>query len=252
MIFGQVLFVRMSGLAALFIAYKIAWNTHPLKIPVLMYHSVADRMEDLPWGELVCTVTGFADQMSYLNKNGFHGISLYDLRDHIKEGKRLPRKPVVITFDDGYLDNWVNAMPLLKKYGMQATVFVSLDFIDPKPKVRPTLEQVWAGTLDESSLQTVGYLSWEELRQAQASGIIDVQSHGGTHTWHFKGNRVMDFRHPGDPYFWMDWNRKPERKPYWRPYRGPDEDQLGTPVYDWGKAMLVKRYFPEDTLAEAL
>jgi hypothetical protein len=133
---------------------------------------------------------------------------------------------------------------------MKATLFVSTDFVDPRAQVRPTLEDVWAGNAEAQSLESVGYLSWDELRLAEARGVFDIQSHGVTHTWYFSGEGVVDFRHPQDAYFWMDWNRDRAGKWCWLPYDGPEDSQLGTPVYEWGKGLLVRRYFPNQALDE--
>jgi peptidoglycan/xylan/chitin deacetylase (PgdA/CDA1 family) len=72
----------------------------------------------------------FEFQMNYLKKNGFKVISLDELVESIKSERRLSRKSVVITFDDGYEDNYTNAYPILKKYGFPATIFLVSDSID--------------------------------------------------------------------------------------------------------------------------
>ena len=89
--------IRLSGPLAFLLAYGIIRDVRRLKVPVLMYHSVSDQRENLPWGELVCSVEGFFDQMRYLKSRGFESITLYDLHDHITGRRTLPPKPVVIT-----------------------------------------------------------------------------------------------------------------------------------------------------------
>ena len=81
----------------------------------------------------------------------------------------------MLTFDDGYLDNWVFVWPLLRKYGMRATVFVTADFIEPDGPPRPTLEDVWGGKIRMEELQAAGFLRPSELRIMSESGVIDVQ-----------------------------------------------------------------------------
>jgi peptidoglycan/xylan/chitin deacetylase (PgdA/CDA1 family) len=86
-------------------------------------------------------------------------VSLYDLVAYLNQGAPLPEKPVVITFDDGYRDNYENALPLLLKHGMVATFFIVTDFIDEE---RPE------------------YLTWEMVRAMAAAGM-SIESHGRNH-----------------------------------------------------------------------
>ncbi|MEW6608824.1 MAG: polysaccharide deacetylase family protein [bacterium] len=98
---------------------------------ILRYHSVAD--EDFVYATPKITVsTGdFEKQIKYLSKK-YNIISLEDIAVHIKEGKELPRNSLAITFDDGYKDNYLNAYPILKKYGATATFFLVAGCIDGK------------------------------------------------------------------------------------------------------------------------
>ncbi|MEN6371528.1 MAG: polysaccharide deacetylase family protein [Armatimonadota bacterium] len=90
-----------------------------------MYH----RIMDFPGDGLSVHPEDFRRQMEYLASHGYHTVNLSMLHDHLTKGTPLPRKPVVITFDDGYEDNFTNAMPVLKKHGMTAIVFVISDWI---------------------------------------------------------------------------------------------------------------------------
>lgn len=92
-------------------------------IPILMYHKVNPDSASGSYGLRVIP-REFEKQMAYLSKSGYSAISLADLADHFEKGKPLPERPVIITFDDGYLDNYTYAYPILKKYGMTATIFV--------------------------------------------------------------------------------------------------------------------------------
>lgn len=168
------------------------------------------------------------------------------------EGKEIPTRSVVLTFDDGYLDNWVYAYPLLKKYGSHATIFVNPDFVDPTGSLRPNLEDVWSGRISVHELPTSGFLSWQEMRTMESSGYIDIQSHALTHTWYFSSAEIIDFHHPGDRYPWLAWNTHPERKYLWM-----TEDQQvfvpwGTPVYNYEKSLATQRYFPDEGLGRVL
>ena len=82
-------------------------------VPILMYHhiDVAGPTADAIRQDLSVTPANFAAQMSYLARNGYHTLSLADLVEHLRTGTPLPTSPVVLTFDDGYLDNYTNAFP---------------------------------------------------------------------------------------------------------------------------------------------
>ena len=98
----------------------------------------------------------FERQLQYLQEEGFQAVSLSEIHAHLATGAALPERAVGLTFDDGYLDNWVFAFPLLKKYGMKATVFMATDFVDPFDGCRPTLDDVWSGRITPSRSHVVG------------------------------------------------------------------------------------------------
>ncbi len=89
---------------------------------VLLYHRVADLERDPFW--LAVAPDRFAQQMNLLREK-FNPLSLLALLDHLAAGT-LPRNAVVVTFDDGYLDNFTAAKPVLEKYEVPATVFVAV------------------------------------------------------------------------------------------------------------------------------
>lgn len=92
-------------------------------IPILTYHKVNPDPKTGGLGLRVMPAD-FDWEMRYLKKNGYHTVSLGEVVDYFQKGRKLPDKPVVITFDDGYQDNYRYAYPILKKYQMTATVFV--------------------------------------------------------------------------------------------------------------------------------
>lgn len=220
-----------------------------MNVPILMYHSISDHRQWL-WGHLSCPVAVFEDHVRALAEAGFHTVSLQAAYDHAAHGAALPPNPVVLTFDDGYLDNWVYAAPVLKRYGLMGTIFVSTDFVDPTPDLRPTLDDVAAKRVARTALPQTGFLSWAEMAALEAAGVMEIQSHAQTHTWHFSDAPIVDFHHPNDGYPWLAWNAQPARK-----YRWMDEDQSeftpwGMPVHTYTKALAAPRYFPDPRLAE--
>lgn len=136
-------------------------------IPILMYHKVNP---DPATGNLGLRIppSEFEWQMKYLSEQGYRSVSLQEVRDYILDGKPLPPKPVVITLDDGYRDNYIYALPVLEKYGYTATVFVVVNTI---------------GKVNEFDLgvQPVNQMmNWSELRDMAARGIT-IGSHTMDH-----------------------------------------------------------------------
>lgn len=139
------------------------------RVPILMYHKVNPNPTTGGLG-LRVTPGSFERQMRYLDKNGFQTISLEHVMSHYTERKPLPPRPIVITFDDGYEDNYRYAFPILKRYNMIATIFVVADTI---------------GGINEfdykSGHQPMNKMAtWDQLKEMAAYGI-SIESHTVTH-----------------------------------------------------------------------
>ena len=225
---------------------------HGSAIPVLMYHSVGNKIPDWQWSFLTLPYSVFEDHLKWLKKTQYQTVDLYQLHEHVSGKVLLPPRSVVLTFDDGYLDNWTFAVPLLRKYGFKATVFINPEFVDTRDIIRPTLEDVWSDRFEEDQLDVRGFMSWQELRQISDSGIFSVQSHLMTHTWYPVSDEVVDFHHPGDAYYWMDWNASPKDKPFYLQYPGKSQMLFGYPVYKHDKSARAKRFFPDARESEYL
>jgi len=223
-----------------------------LKIPVLMYHGIANNLSRVPYSFLLQSVSHFKRCMQYLKRRQFTTIDLYDLYAHIKTNAPLPRNPIVLTFDDGYLDNWVFVYPLLKRLQMKATIFVNPDFVDPSVECRLQQDESISAHVSQADLVWHGYLSWAEMRAMQASGVMDIQSHTLTHTWYFRSDKIIDFHHPHDSYFWLAWNRFPERKYKWLDEQHIELVEYGTPVYEFGRSLGIRKYYENKGLNEHL
>ena len=214
------------------------------RVPIIMYHSIGVVNRDWNWNRLTCPYEVFESQLLWLKKKRFRTLTASQYLDALKQGVPPDGDFVLLTFDDGYLDNWVFAFPLLKKYGFSATFFVSPEFVDPTAECRPNLEDVWVGREKAEELPCHGFLSWPEMREMERQGVGDVQSHALTHTWYPTGKRIVDFRHPGDDHLWVTWNTHPEKKPFLQ----MDDHKLvhwGAPVYESAKSLEARRYFPE-------
>jgi hypothetical protein len=221
-------------------------------VPVLMFHSVGLESHPWVWNYISEPLESFERKIAQIKKWGFHCVTWAELYDHMSGTHLLRPNSILLTFDDGYLDNWVYVYPLLRKYGMRGTIFVSPDFVDPSPNLRPNLDDLLAGQCTVEELQVAGFLSWAEMRAMERSGVIDIQSHAMTHTWYFDGPCVVDFHAPNDvpPYPWLLWNARPDRKPYYL-----NEDQQGFlpwgfPILEHGKSLVARRFFPDESAVD--
>lgn len=103
----------------------INMDPEEVKIPILMYHSISNVN---PMNNLLIPEKQFEEQIKWLKDNNFTPMLLSDVVQSFKTGK-VPKRPVAITFDDGYFDNYTDAYRILKKYDMIATFFVVTDYI---------------------------------------------------------------------------------------------------------------------------
>jgi len=194
----------------------------------------------------------FEDQVEYISHK-FRAISIKEFWA-IRTGRLKPIKnSIVLTFDDGYLDNWIWAYPVLKKFGLKMTIFVSPDFVDKKGGVRPNLDDVWDKRAEISDLNQAGFLSWQEMRKMEASGLVEIQSHTMTHTKYFVSDRIDGFHHPGSDCLYPIGNLFPERKPY---YIGdPEFEKLlpyGYPFLEQASSVIANRIKIKKTFIDAV
>jgi peptidoglycan/xylan/chitin deacetylase (PgdA/CDA1 family) len=129
--------------------------SYKVSIPVLNYHSVTIDSGNV----VVISPAKLEAQMKYLHDHGYTPISLSTFIRLIENdsGLAVPQNPVLLTFDDGYVDNVEEAMPILAKYNFPATLFMSPGMVED-----------------------AGYLNWEQVKQLQQAGW-DIQPHGMTH-----------------------------------------------------------------------
>ncbi|MBV8132290.1 MAG: polysaccharide deacetylase family protein [Alphaproteobacteria bacterium] len=129
------------------------------KVPILVYHHVSQTISEGSPGLRRLTVTAevFAQQMQYLQDNGYHVITFSDVADFFENGKELPALPIIISFDDGWATQFEYALPSLEKYHYTATFFVVTDYIG-----RP------------------GFISWPQLQTLLTDGM-KIGSHSRSH-----------------------------------------------------------------------
>jgi peptidoglycan/xylan/chitin deacetylase (PgdA/CDA1 family) len=122
-------------------------------VPILCYHNIGPQTR----GRLLMSVSQFEEQVRYLKREGFHVITLRQFLEFIQLRRQLPRKTVVLTFDDGWRSFKEHAYPILKELRFPATLFIYTDFIGARIA-----------------------LSWQELRELAQEGF-DIQAHSKSH-----------------------------------------------------------------------
>lgn len=125
-------------------------------VPILCYHRFGGSSSAA--NKMVVSSANFAAQLEWLKRNDYHVVRLSQLVGYLEGRQPLPKRSVVITIDDGYESVYRHALPLLRKYNFPATLFAYTDFI---------------GAGDA--------LTWPQMQELAASGLVDIQSHSKTH-----------------------------------------------------------------------
>jgi len=133
-----------------------------LRVPMLMYHYIGNNPDprDKQRDSLSVSPDKFEEQMVYLASNGYSTTNLDTLYSSLKKVTTLPNKTIILTFDDGYIDFYHNAYPVLRRLNFQATVFIPTGLMNQGP-----------------------YLNWSQIQEMKASGLISFQAHTVKHVY---------------------------------------------------------------------
>jgi len=152
-------------------------------VPVLMYHHVAPH----PGDTVTVTPQVFEGQMRYLAEKGYRTLKLSELMAYISGDLQLLERAVVVTFDDGWLDNYLYALPVLRKYGINATIFIVTDRTDsashdpvvPLPSTTPSHNESKRLIREGAAAQVV--LTWDLIAEMRSTGQVEFHSHLVSH-----------------------------------------------------------------------
>jgi peptidoglycan/xylan/chitin deacetylase (PgdA/CDA1 family) len=136
---------------------------------VLMYHKV----NDVQGNSVTVPVGQFDEQMAQLKEFGYVPVSLDQVLAHYLDGAKLPPGAVLITFDDGYRDNLANAVPILRRYGFPAVLFVPIGFLGSRRPLPHDEHLAARGIVNRT-------LDWSELADLEREGVR-IESHGIGH-----------------------------------------------------------------------
>jgi len=224
-------------------------------VAVMTFHSVGDNFLPYNLSRLTTSVKVLDLILRWLKRHEFKTLTHQELFDHLSTGKAVPEKSLLLTFDDGYLDNWVFVYPLLKKYGLRGTIYVTGDFVDPSTELRANLQDSWDGKVERADLPGLGYCNWAELRAMSEDGTLEIQSHLMSHSWQATSNKIVGFHSPKKPWYWEAWNREPSAKPHWLSWSREDLDQRipwGAPVFEAARSHTGPRCTPDPEMEKHL
>ncbi len=129
------------------------------QLPIILYHIISPNRT-----RYGITPGEFESDLSYLSKNGYTTITMTDLIEHVNFGKKLPEKPVILSFDDGYFNNYVYAFPLLKKYHAKMVFSIIGKSTDDF-------------TAHPSNNLNYSHVTWTQLNEMIQCGLVEVQNH---------------------------------------------------------------------------
>jgi peptidoglycan/xylan/chitin deacetylase (PgdA/CDA1 family) len=141
------------------------WRSKEVEVPIVMYHLVTEKGKYI--GKYGITPAELEADLRYLKDNGYRTVVMEDLIQFVQKGKRLPKKPIVLTFDDGNTGDLVYVLPLLEKYKMKAVFSVIGEATDRFTKAK-----------NESPNGKYPNLTWAQINEMVDSGRCEIQSHG--------------------------------------------------------------------------
>lgn len=131
-------------------------------LPIIMYHSISKDKK--LQNDYTISPTVFENDLKYLTKNGYTTVTVEDLINYVYHGKDLPDKCIMLTFDDGYYNNYYYAYPLLKKYKCKAVIL-------------PIASMTEKFTQTQDISVSYGHISDDDIKEMVNSGYVEIQNH---------------------------------------------------------------------------
>ena len=143
-------------------AVSVVHSSEGYYVPVIMYHSILK--DSSLQGKYVISPDQLENDLIYLSENGYTAVTVSDLISYVENGIPLPEKPVMLTFDDGYYNNYLYAYPLMQKYGFKMVLSVIGKYTD-----------LYSDAGEYNAYYS--HCTWEQLREMELSGFVEVQNH---------------------------------------------------------------------------
>ncbi len=139
-------------------------------LPILMYHSVLDNKNRE--SKYVITPADFEADLKLIQSKGYQTVTVSDLIAYKENKIALPEKPIMLTFDDGYYNNYSYVFPLLRQYNMKGVLSVVGKYADEYSKEGEVMNNNYS------------HATWKMLREMQESGVIEIENHSyDMHDW---------------------------------------------------------------------
>jgi peptidoglycan/xylan/chitin deacetylase (PgdA/CDA1 family) len=151
------IFITITLFVAVIAIGAVTFLRTSYNVPVLMYHSIDNNDKTT---KLSVSPESFARQMKFLHDRQYNVVGLDKVVSYMQKKEKVPPRTVAITFDDGLYNNYENAYPVLKKYGIPATIVIIVKKIGQP-----------------------GYMGWKEIKELAGSGVITIGSHTVSHLW---------------------------------------------------------------------
>ena len=136
-------------------------ETEKVKLCILMYHGFTDGDKESTY---VINAKGLDDDITFLKEKGFSFVGIKDLIDYCDYGTPLPEKCVMLTFDDGYLNNYLYAYPIILKHNVKVTLSPIASCTDYQ-------------TSHADNNPASAHMTWSQLKEMSDSGLFDIQNH---------------------------------------------------------------------------
>lgn len=145
------------------VIFSVASETEDtVRLPIIMYHSIQKNNKSK--SKFVITPDEFEGDLKYIKDNGYTTVVMQDLIDFVYDNKALPEKPIMLTFDDGYYNNYLYAFPLVKQY-------------ECKMVLSPIGKQSDIYSENNNKNPNYAHCSWENLKEMHDSGLVEIQNH---------------------------------------------------------------------------
>ncbi len=131
-------------------------------VPIIMYHSITTPQKKT--SKYVISSQQFEEDLKYIKAEGYTTITMQQLIDFVHDEADLPEKPILLSFDDGYYNNYCYAYPLLQKYQMSAVISIIGKYTDLYSE-------------NEEYNPNYSHITWDNIREMEASGLVEIQNH---------------------------------------------------------------------------
>lgn len=137
-------------------------DTGTVTLPIIMYHALIE--DPALQNKYFISPKIFENDLKYLNDKGYTAVTMTEVIDYVYEGVPLPEKPIVLTFDDGYYNNYLYAYPLLKKYNQKAVI-----------SIIGTESDRYSLLKEDNAYYS--HLTWNQINEMIISGHVEIQNH---------------------------------------------------------------------------